>query len=59
MEKFSPVGEKEITRAIVSEFAKEFLEYVDITEEHFWEVIDSFRRPHLWEKVGGEWKLKS
>ncbi len=37
---------------------KEFLEYVDITEEHFWEVIDSFRRPHLWEKVDGEWKLK-
>jgi len=29
MEKFSPVGEKEITRAIVSEFAKEFLEYVE------------------------------
>jgi len=37
---------------------KEFLEYVDITEEHFWEVIDSFRLPHLWEKVNGEWKLK-
>lgn len=37
---------------------REFLEYVDITEEHFWEVIDSFRRPHLWEKVNGEWILK-
>ncbi len=29
MEKFSPVGEKEITRAIVTEFAKQFLEYVE------------------------------
>jgi thiazole biosynthesis enzyme len=29
MEKFSPVGEKAITRAIVSEFAKEFNEYVE------------------------------
>ena len=29
MEKFSPVGEKVITRAIVSEFAKEFNEYVE------------------------------
>ncbi len=29
MVKFSPVGEKEITRAIVSEFAAEFNEYVD------------------------------
>ena len=29
MEKFSPVGEKEITRAIVSEFARQFEEYVE------------------------------
>ena len=29
MEKFSPVGEKEVTRAIVSEFAKQFEEYVE------------------------------
>ena len=37
---------------------KEFLEYLDITEEHFWEVIDRYRQPHLWEKSNGEWKLK-
>ncbi len=36
---------------------KEFLEYCDITEEYFHEVIDSWRSPHLWEKVNGEWKL--
>ena len=36
----------------------EFLDYLGITEEHFWKVIDSYRAPHLWEKVGGEWKLK-
>jgi len=29
MERFSPVGEKEITRAIVAEFAKQFQEYVE------------------------------
>jgi thiazole biosynthesis enzyme len=29
MEKFSPVGEKEITRAIVSEFTRQFHEYVE------------------------------
>ena len=29
MEKFSPVGEKEITRAIVAEFAAQFQEYVE------------------------------
>jgi hypothetical protein len=35
-----------------------FLKYCDITEEHFHEVIDSWRSPHLWTKVNGEWKLK-
>ncbi|PIR93163.1 N-acetyl sugar amidotransferase [Candidatus Falkowbacteria bacterium CG10_big_fil_rev_8_21_14_0_10_43_10] len=39
-------------------YFKEFLEYLDISEEHFWQVGDSYRPPHLWEKVGGEWKLK-
>lgn len=37
---------------------KDFLEYLDISEQHFWEVVDSYRSPHLWEKVNGEWKLK-
>jgi len=37
---------------------KEFLEYCDITEEFFWEVIDSWRSPHLWDKVNGAWNLK-
>ena len=41
-----------------SKYFKEFLEYLDITEEHFWKVVDSFRPPHLWEKVNGQWKLK-
>jgi len=36
----------------------EFLEYMGITEKHFWETIDKFRSPHLWKKEGNEWKLK-
>lgn len=39
-------------------YFKEFLEYLDITEEHFWNVVDCWRRPNLWEKVNGEWQLK-
>ena len=35
-----------------------FLEYCDIKEEYFWEVIDSWRSPHLWKKVGENWKLR-
>jgi len=37
---------------------KEFLEYLDITEEHFWKVLDKFRQPHLWKRDKGVWKLK-
>lgn len=39
---------------------KVFLEYLDITEEEFWDIINAYRSisPHLWEKVNGEWKLK-
>ncbi len=36
----------------------EFLEYINITEERFWEVVDRYRLPHLWEKKNGEWRLK-
>ncbi|MDD5072142.1 MAG: N-acetyl sugar amidotransferase, partial [Patescibacteria group bacterium] len=39
-------------------YFKDFLEYLDITEEHFWRVIDAYRQPHLWQKVNGEWKLR-
>lgn len=35
-----------------------FLEYLGVTEKHFWDVVDSYRAPHVWEKKGGKWKLK-
>ncbi|MBW1781639.1 MAG: N-acetyl sugar amidotransferase [Deltaproteobacteria bacterium] len=40
-------------------YFREFLEYMDMTEEEYWEVIDAWRekRPGLWQKVNGEWKL--
>ncbi|MFA5158930.1 MAG: N-acetyl sugar amidotransferase [Candidatus Omnitrophota bacterium] len=37
---------------------KDFLEYIGITKEKFWDIIDRYRSPHLWEKIHGEWKLK-
>lgn len=37
---------------------KTFLEYCSIDENYFWEVIDSWRSGHLWEKVDNVWKLK-
>ena len=37
---------------------KEFLEYVDMTEEEFFKVCDRFRAEHLWEMKGNQWALK-
>lgn len=41
-----------------NKFYKEFLEYIDTSEEDFWTSVDSYRSPHLWKKVEGEWKLR-
>ena len=37
-------------------YFKEFLEYLDITEEHFRKVIDRYRLPHVWQKENSKWK---
>lgn len=39
-------------------YFKTFLEYCGITEEHFYQVIDSWRSSHLWKRTKSEWKLK-
>jgi N-acetyl sugar amidotransferase len=36
----------------------DFLEYTELTEQRARDIIDSFRPPHLWERVAGEWRLK-
>lgn len=41
-----------------SKYFQEFLDYLGITEDHFWNVIDQFRSDHLWEKTEGGWHLK-
>lgn len=49
---------KKYDQEFPSKFFKEFLEYIDTTEDEFWEIVDRNRSPHLWEKVDGEWILK-
>ncbi len=39
-------------------YYKEFLEFCSITDQEVHEVIDSWRSPHLWDKIDGEWKLR-
>lgn len=41
-----------------SKHYKEFLEYCDITEDDFHEVIDSWRADHIWTKDANEWRLR-
>lgn len=39
-------------------YHREILEYMDISEEYFHELIDKARSPHLWDSEDGEWKLR-
>jgi N-acetyl sugar amidotransferase len=41
-----------------AKYYREFLEYCDIGEDEFREVIDSWRSDHLWRKAGDDWELK-
>ena len=36
-----------------------FLEYLDLEENEFWEVVDRFRRDHIWKRDGNSWSLKN
>jgi N-acetyl sugar amidotransferase len=38
---------------------KETLDYLNISEELYWEVIDSWRSPIIWSKSNGLWKLNN
>jgi N-acetyl sugar amidotransferase len=40
-------------------YFKDFLQYIDITEEQFWTTVDSFRPKHLWAKQNNEWFLRN
>ena len=40
------------------EAANEFLEYIDTSEEEFWNTVDKFRSPHIWNFENGDWKLR-
>lgn len=64
------IRNKHLTReegqALVKRFDGEFpdryfnevMEYLEMKAEHFFELADRARSPHLWAKVSGEWKLR-
>ena len=41
-----------------SKYFEEFLEYIDMSRREFFETVDRFRSPHLWEKTENGWKLR-
>ncbi len=61
------IRNEKITReegvALVNKYDNEFpeiyfdeiLDYLNITEEKFWKIVDSFRNPLFWEKQGNSW----
>lgn len=36
-------------------YFNEMLEYMDISEKYFWEIVNLARSPHLWKYKDGEW----
>jgi N-acetyl sugar amidotransferase len=36
----------------------EFLDYLDMDRDEFFEIANSFRSPHLWEQTGNDWRLR-
>jgi N-acetyl sugar amidotransferase len=39
-------------------YFREILEYLGITEERFWEVLNAARSPHLWKLENNQWTLR-
>jgi hypothetical protein len=37
----------------------QFLEYLGITEQHFWKMNEKYRMPHIWRRDGDVWKLNT
>lgn len=40
------------------EYLQNYLDYFEMTEQEFWQIIDSFANKHLLKKVNQQWKLK-
>ncbi len=41
-----------------SRYYKEFLDYIDITDDEFKSITEVFRSPHLWKKEDDQWVLR-
>ena len=42
-----------------TKYLEEFLDYFNLDEKEFWEIIDKFRSPNVWTKENNKWVLKT
>ena len=49
---------KKYDQEFPEKFFPEFLEYLSISEDDFWETVESFRSEHIWTKKDNSWVLK-
>jgi N-acetyl sugar amidotransferase len=57
---------REEAQALVGRFDGEFpdryfdeiMKHIEMEPDHFHQLCDEFRSPHLWKKINGEWKLR-
>lgn len=49
---------KKYDQEFPEKFFSEFLEYLSISENDFWETVESFRSEHIWTKKDNSWVLK-
>lgn len=51
-----------LVKAYDGEFPQHLLakycDYFKMTEKQFWQAVDSFRSPDIWENINGKWQLK-
>lgn len=50
---------KKYDQEFPNKYFHEFLNYIDTTEDEFWDIINKHRSPHLWENVNGQWRLRN
>lgn len=48
---------KKYDQEFPNKYFKDFLNYIDLTEDEFYQTLDNFRSPHLWTLENNIWKL--
>ena len=49
---------KKFDGELTEKYLIDFCEYINISRNEFYAIVNSFRSPHLWKKEDGKWKLR-